>query len=45
MRWRSDTNATGYGEWYADVLLSASPGDVLDVKWSSFYGITNGGCG
>lgn len=39
-----DFNAAGYGEWYSDVLLSgnASPGDVLDVKWSEMYGITNG---
>ncbi|MBI3852392.1 MAG: hypothetical protein HY298_19220 [Verrucomicrobia bacterium] len=39
-----DTNATGYGEWYADVLLSghANPGDRLDVQWSEMYGITNG---
>ncbi len=39
-----DSNATGYGEWYSDALLSgnASPGDRLDVKWSEMYGITNG---
>jgi len=35
---------SGYGEWYSDVLLSgnASPGDLLDIKWSEMYGITNG---
>jgi len=39
-----DSNASGYGEWYSDVLLSghANPGDLLDVKWSEMYGITNG---
>ena len=39
-----DSSATGYGEWYSDVLLSghANPGDRLDVKWSEMYGITNG---
>jgi hypothetical protein len=39
-----DNNASGYGEWYADVSLSghASPGDRLDVQWSEMYGITNG---
>src|SRR6185295_13733847 len=39
-----DFNAATYGEWYSDVLLSgnASPGDLLDVKWSEIYGITNG---
>lgn len=39
-----DSNASGYGEWYSDVLLAghASPGDLLDVKWSEMYGITNG---
>lgn len=39
-----DSSATGYGEWYSDVLLSgnASPGDLLDVKWSEMYGLTNG---
>ena len=39
-----DSNATGYGEWYSDVMLSghASPGDRLDVQWSEMYGITNG---
>lgn len=39
-----DTNPSGYGEWYSDVLLSgsASPGDRLDVKWSEMFGITNG---
>ena len=39
-----DSNASGYGEWYSDGLLSgnASPGDLLDVKWSEMYGITNG---
>ena len=37
-------NSGGYGEWYSDVVLSgnASPGDLLDVKWSEMYGITNG---
>jgi hypothetical protein len=39
-----DSSATGYGEWYSDVLLSghAVPGDLLDIKWSEMYGITNG---
>ncbi len=39
-----DSNASGYGEWYADVLLSgnAGPGDTLDIKWSEMYSITNG---
>jgi len=39
-----DSSATGYGEWYSDVLLSghANPGDRLDVEWSEMYGITNG---
>ena len=39
-----DSNPTGYGEWYSDVLLSshAGPGDLLDIKWSEIYGITNG---
>ena len=39
-----DSNASGYGEWYSDVLLSghANPGDRLDVAWSEMYGITNG---
>jgi hypothetical protein len=39
-----DPNASGYGEWYSDVFLSghAVPGDLLDIKWSEMYGITNG---
>ncbi len=39
-----DLNASGYGEWYSDVILSgnASPGDLLDVKWSEMFGVTNG---
>ena len=39
-----DSSATGYGEWYSDVLLSghANPGDRLDVQWSEMHGITNG---
>jgi hypothetical protein len=39
-----DSSATGYGEWYSDVLLSgnASPGELLDIKWSEMYAITNG---
>jgi hypothetical protein len=39
-----DSNDSGYGEWYSDVLLSghANPGDRLDVAWSEMYGITNG---
>ena len=39
-----DVNAAGYGEWYSDVLLAghASPGDLLDIKWSEIYGVTNG---
>jgi hypothetical protein len=39
-----DSNTSGYGEWYSDVLLSghARPGDLLDVQWSEVYGITNG---
>jgi len=39
-----DSNSSGYGEWYADVFLSghAVPGDLLDIKWSEMYGITNG---
>ena len=39
-----DSNVSGYGEWYSDVLLSgnAGPGDLLDIKWSEMYGITNG---
>jgi hypothetical protein len=39
-----DSNAGGYGEWYSDVFLSghANPGDLLDIKWSEMYGVTNG---
>jgi hypothetical protein len=39
-----DFNASGYGEWYSDVLLSgnATAGDRLDIKWSEMFGITNG---
>ena len=39
-----DPSAGGYGEWYSDVLLAghANPGDLLDIKWSEMYGITNG---
>ncbi len=39
-----DSSATGYGEWYADVLLTghANPGDRLDINWSQMYAITNG---
>jgi len=42
-----DSNPSGYGEWYSDVLLSgnAGPGELLDVKWSEMYGITNGEMG
>ena len=39
-----DTNTSGNGEWYSDVVLAghANPGDLLDVQWSEMYGITNG---
>jgi hypothetical protein len=39
-----DSSATGYGEWYSDVFLAghALPGDLLDIKWSEMYGVTNG---
>ncbi len=39
-----DTSAGSYGEWHSDVLLAgnAGPGDLLDVKWSELYSITNG---
>ena len=39
-----DTNASGYGEWYSDVLLgdNAVPGDRLDIHWKEMFAITNG---
>lgn len=40
-----DQNATGYGEWYADVPLegNASSGDSLDLQWFELYNVSAGG--
>jgi len=39
-----DVNASGYGEWYSDVLLAghAKAGDILDIQWFQLHAITNG---
>ena len=41
----SDTNAAGYGEWYANLDLSgvAAPGDTLKLQWFEAYQVSAGG--
>lgn len=40
-----DENASGYGEWYSDLVNltgHANPGDAIAVKWFELFNITEG---
>ena len=43
----NDQDASSYGEWYADQSLSgfATPGDVLELRWSEKFEVIGGRCG
>ena len=40
----NDQDGAGYGEWYADQALGglASPGDVLELRWSEKFDVVGG---